>query len=643
MPAALCLTVLIALSASSSPAAEAGVETVTVTGRALQEEALQSSRQDIGAAALQTRAAFSLAEALELGASANITVNSRGETLVYLRNSGERQVAVIFDGALINLPWDNRLSLDLLPASALSGVALTPGAASVRHGVNSAGGSIEVLPAGPEAEGLRLAGATGAEETLSGSAAWLGLRGETSLLVASDHFQRDALRASGGGRLPNTDQTRNSLLIRLAQEGEDAGAYSLALLHVDSAYGVAPEAFDRPAQGRPRYWRYPDTRQTIAVARLAQRFGGVTLNGSLWRLEAGQAVDSYASAAYAQRQERLDQDDVSTGLRIEAASALGDGVLHLGLSGLASRHDERETVFSASPASVAARFSDRRGSLFAEYETRLGEVDLAFGVSHDRLDPRETGGRPDRNGFAGTNWTAAAGWSADASWRFRLAASRKHRLPTLRELYGTALGRFAPNPALRPERIDMLEASAIWTGRAARLEITPFASRTAATIDQRTLLQGGETLRQRVNLRGSEIHGVEVLGEARLGEVWTLSGHVFASRPRRRPEAGETGPLFLSERPELIARLALDRALPGGIEAGLELQHRGRAWSFTDEAVFEPLARSTELNLRAAWAPEERGWLVWARLDNATDELVEPQLGLFAAGRSWRLGLSKAF
>ena len=50
--------------------------------------------QRISLAQIENRDAFSASEVLRIVPAAHIQTNSRGETLVYLRNAGERQVAL---------------------------------------------------------------------------------------------------------------------------------------------------------------------------------------------------------------------------------------------------------------------------------------------------------------------------------------------------------------------------------------------------------------------------------------------------------------------------------------------------------------------------------------------------------------------
>ena len=48
--------------------------------------------------------------------------------------------------------------------------------------------------------------------------------------------------------------------------------------------------------------------------------------------------------------------------------------------------------------------------------------------------------------------------------RLHVGMSRKVRFPSLRELYSGALGRFVPNPNLKPEVLGALEAGLTGTG-----------------------------------------------------------------------------------------------------------------------------------------------------------------------------------
>jgi iron complex outermembrane receptor protein len=78
-----------------------------------EQEAPFSSAWRVSIAELALEDAVSLSETAALLPGVSVQTNSRGETLFYPRGSGERQVAVFLDGALLTIPWDYRYDLDL--------------------------------------------------------------------------------------------------------------------------------------------------------------------------------------------------------------------------------------------------------------------------------------------------------------------------------------------------------------------------------------------------------------------------------------------------------------------------------------------------------------------------------------------------
>ena len=107
-----------------------------------------------------------------------------------------------------------------------------------------------------------------------------------------------------------------------------------------------------------------------------------------------------------------------------------------------------------------------------------------------------------------------------------------------------------------------------------------------------------------------------------------------------------TDPVFLSEKPAVLGRLATSYAPATGLSGLLEAVYTGRAYSLDDDNQLVPLPTSLVLNLRAAYRfplGAERSLEVYVRLDNATDEVVVPQLGLPDAGRAAQGGVKALF
>jgi iron complex outermembrane receptor protein len=285
-------------------------------------------------------------------------------------------------------------------------------------------------------------------------------------------------------------------------------------------------------------------------------------------------------------------------------------------------------------------YRQRAVSLGADLEYVLTENvvgELSGGM--DWMSYTRTGDKPPMGDFIEPTARAGLAWSPAGPWRLRTSVGYKVRMPTMREVFGVALNRFLLNPDLLPERVISVEGGVEWRRANTAVALIPFAQFVSKTIDQRAV----GPLRQRINLRGSRVYGLEVSARTQLADAWFLAGNVTASRVRRlRSSAAE--PVYIAEKPAVLAAVSLDYENPGGIEANIEVSHTGRAYSLNAAGAFEALKISTQLNGRLAFNLERAiPWLpptqIYIRADNLNDAWVEPQLGLPAPGRSVRGGL----
>jgi iron complex outermembrane receptor protein len=95
----------------------------------------------------------------------------------------------------------------------------------------------------------------------------------------------------------------------------------------------------------------------------------------------------------------------------------------------------------------------------AEVEVPLSSrTAIATGLVADRAATPLTGGRAVQAPFLATGWRAGLTHDVSGELRLHASASRRSRIPALRELYSGALDRFRPNPDLRPETLLGFEA-----------------------------------------------------------------------------------------------------------------------------------------------------------------------------------------
>ncbi|MEH3107850.1 MAG: TonB-dependent receptor [Sphingomonas fennica] len=604
------------------------------------------TRHVLDAPAIDALAANAADEIVRRLPSTYVPVNSRGEAIAFVRNAAERQVALFYDGAAINVPWDNRLDLAMLPAGLVGRAQVAAAPLAPLYGVNALG-AVSLSPGRPAgwgARGMIGSGGIGEVQAVAPLAS-----GPTEVTLGASYATRDGdtvaddadLPFSQGGRRLrlNTDRTLASGFARIATAIGDH-RFGLTAFHVEGDKGIAPES-DRPSGAR--FWRYPDLHHSLVSARaglsLTPRLG---LDAIGWYQRFGQTIDSYTDARYAVRDTQEVNRDRTLGGRLLLTRQAGGSRLTASANLLESEHDQRDVTFTRgiAPAVLPAflHYRQRNWSLGLDAETALTDgLTGAIGGGYDRVAYLETGDKPAIDAVGG--WTGRVGlaWVPAEGWRLRANAGRKLRAPTMRELFGQALNRFLLNPDLRPERIVSGELAAEWRGEALTFSLVGFGQDLDGTIDQRNVGR----LRQRINLVGSRVLGVEAAGVWMPAAGWSLGGSGTWSRARRKGvEAGETD--RLAEKPALLARAYGQRTSGGGLTALAELLYIGRAYSADAAGALVPLPRSAALNLRLAQRVQAAGGALdlFVRADNVTDSEIVPQIGLPAPGRTIRFGIA---
>jgi iron complex outermembrane receptor protein len=616
--------------------------------------------------------------------AARIQTNSRGESLIYVRGAGERQVALFLDGALLNVPWDNRIDLNLIPLNAIGGITVAKGVPSVLYGANVVGGAVSLVSQELREPGslTEVVGQFGTGSLVNGTVTHIGNIGGFNYIGALGYMSRDGIALPDTAKLfsnpnipeflhqsdpklrTNTDSRIANVYLRGEYRVAPGANLGVAFHMADAEKGVAPEAHT----DGPRFWRYGDWRNMGAIANGNFTFGkdkDWDVRGALWWTNFEQGIDSYTSSEYNLQEARQEDHDVTLGTRFIVQKKLGAGTISLALNGLQSTHDQRDLTYDSTgvPAPYVDDATGQEGpyptftyqqqiySIGAEIEqSLLPNLTFTFGASYDGMETPRTGDKPRGEGFSDYGLTSGIGYKPTEELTLRLSTGRKTRFPTMRELYGEALRRFLINPDLKPEEatlIDLgIEGRYDWGG----FSVTGFSNRTTNTIDQRTIDTLPRRPRQRINLPGSRALGVEVTGELREFRPFRLEGHFTYLHARVVPE-DENAPdstLFLSEKPEMLATVIAGYDFPFGLQPSIELLHRGQAYTLNDDNVFVPLGASTTFNARLAYRLPFQ-WTtnfstqIFLRVNNITNEVIMPQLGLPDAGREIQGGIKATF
>ena len=261
-----------------------------------------------------------------------------------------------------------------------------------------------------------------------------------------------------------------------------------------------------------------------------------------------------------------------------------------------------------------------------------GTMSLAADLRHDGFVTGQSGGRESGSDLSLTTGRIEMRSSSPLGWT--LTAARIGRLPTQRELYGEALGRFLVNPNLTAERAWAGEGSVTLKNEQRELSITTFIEDRSDVISQEVVLTPDGNRRQRINTEGYLAYGFEADMRTRLGTAFSLRANATLTQYDRR---GDTG--FLTERPTRQAQATLRYRPTRLFDGEVRLRHQSGAFSLGDDGERIKLPSGTAVDLEAGvvFGRSYRGYL---RLENVFDAGVVPQLGLPAPGREVRFGVS---
>lgn len=593
-----------------------------------------------------------------------IRQNSRGEMQPALRGSEDRQVAILMDGVPLTVGWDHRTDLSIIPLTAARNVTLVRGLSSILYGPNTLGGVVEVDVARAERRvgavdpfsiGLSLDHTGASNIALSGGALvdesdhqWvfrggLGFQDRSGLPVPGAARSDPELRGqflSDGNRRLNSDSRRVDGFFTARYRADEGVWGSLSTSAYDIERGVPPEAH----QDGPRLWRYPEQRRLIAALSggTGQRDTGAgrgDLEASIGVDVGSTSIEQFASEAFQTVEETEEADDVVVTARLLGDHTLGSSAdLRMSATYADVRHDEVLTPGGANS------YRQRLWSAGAETEVRLGAdglTSVTLGAAVDGSDTPESGDKPPVERI--TDYGARFGVTSLVTDGVLVhgGASRRSRFPSLRELYSGALGRFEPNPDLRPETLVGGEAGFTATRSTGEVQIVGFHHRLTDGIVRRSVV-GADSVRrfQRVNQDEVRSTGLEVLVVGTFGGA-TLTGDLTLQRVRG---FGEDGEVDLEYEPSIAGKVAADAGLAAGFRGSVEFRFMGEQLCENPEAGgLEPLASSgiLDLSLRRLFQWGRGGSMqrldASASLRNVADAAVYDQCGLPQPGRLLQL------
>ena len=632
-----------------------------------------TSAVEISTDSLSVVAAPTMEEFLRQMPFVQVRANSRGEAQPDLRGAEDRQIAVLLDGIPLTVGWDHRTDLSLISLTAVRKLTLLRGLSSMLHGPNVLGGAIEldvgrgatlqtpVLPfvgaISVDQEGGTSASATVGTSLERDFATWVVRSGVSYRErpgvtlpggARSDPLLRQDLLADAEGRRLNSDRRQVDGFVTGRYRGIGGAWFSSLVTTSDTERGVPPEAH----VSDPRLWRYPNQSRLF-----------LALSAGSGNRQTGTGEGSFEASFGLDRSTTEIDEYATTAYRSVVDGETGEGTTLTGRL-LGDHHFEAGAqVRSALTVSNVSHTETFLSGQSLDYQQRLwslgGEVEFGSGgiLGLGRGDTRWTvgasvdGAGTPRSGDKeplGTMWDWGMRTGVTRSARggnvlYHAGLSRRTRFPSLRELYSGALGRFRPNPDLRPESLKAGEAGVTVSYGDTQLQVVGFHHRLTDGIVRTSTVTTDGTRFQRVNRDLIRSTGLEMLAAGGRGR-FTFGGGLTLQRVRVRDPMVPGGYQRAEYEPSVSGTLNLGVVGPKDIAVTSFFRYRGVQHCENVEVTgLEEMESSATLDLQArrdfsvGGDGSRRNVEGTVGMANLTDSNVLDQCGLPQPGRTFRI------
>ncbi len=632
---------------------------VISTANKIKEITVASSVHDINYATIHNTDATDISAVTARIPSAMVQTNSRGETMLFLRGAGERQLGLFFDGALINVPWDNRADLSLIPADVISSIKVVNGSGSVLYGANVIGGVVNILSRERRNDGIggtiRLQGNDAGSKTISGTAdakfGNLNLTGNVYymdtpgfLLSADDKDAGLDFQNPGSALRTNTDKDIFSLFLRSEYKLGDNSTVGLSVNHINAEKGIAPLTSEK--EGKERFWRYPEWKRTMITMLARHGFEsipGLMLRGSIWYDMFNQSIEDYTDFSYSEINEIQDDKDNTLGIRLSADYTFAwEDVLTIAFNSMLTKHEAGVTDTESGHEDISD-FSQNLISIGAEYKGKSGKLGYNAGISYDMNKTPKTGVFTENEGQSDSDYGAFAGfiYVINENSDIFINVSRKTRFPTLREAFDGALGKFLPNPGLEPETGLQYETGTKFSGKDYFFRISGFATFYDGLIEKIKAPDDPEDRKTRVNYADALITGIETTISYTPFRKFDINGYFTYMYSDGEYEGKYVR--HLQYKPDYVGFLSAGYNFNFGLNPAIETELTGKQFGENGRTGnIDKIEATSSFNFRLSYKFDigyDMLYELYMRCNNITDVARLSKVGLQMPGRTVIVGI----
>ncbi|MEA3543679.1 MAG: TonB-dependent receptor, partial [Thermodesulfobacteriota bacterium] len=401
----------------------------------------------------------SIADALTLSPGVNVTIGGRNEKNFTIRGFNQRQLPVFLDGIPISQAYDGYVDLGLFDTAMVDSIIIPKGHSSVLYGVNTLGGSVNLLSVRPKAGFEGSAQGSLSSDSRSDSKLSLGTRQDRfyAMLVAgltesdgfrlSDDYQSNAIE--DGGRRENSDYLKKSLYLKAGVTPSAGGEFFIAYNRIDGEWGMPPRISDF----RPRYWRYTDWGKNTLYGVGDFKVGKIDVRTRLFYDQGRNVLDSYDDENYTTQTRRYTFHSTYEESSYGGSLTLSHHGLEKHLPSLAFHYREDTHKQQSDYGHSWEKYSSETYSVGVEDQQQLTDnLTLLAGIGYDLVRPIYADGATVHNDSDAFNFSAGFNYNYNPTTKIHILISAKNRFPTLKELYSGYIDWNIPNPGLHEEK-----------------------------------------------------------------------------------------------------------------------------------------------------------------------------------------------
>jgi iron complex outermembrane receptor protein len=591
--------------------------------------------------------------------SGRIRTNSRGESILFLRGAGERQLGLFFDGVPYNVPWDNRFDLTFLPLDVVGEISVNQNASSVLYGANVLGGAVNINTYERSSNGsngsLTISGSN--SETYSGSGSFDWKKDNFNFTAALSYLDSKGsiLPANSPPELQsqdreakyitNTQRKRFSLFTRGEWWFGESSKTGLSVNFVTGSKGVAPETHVAPADAR--LWRYPDwNRVTVSSNSKFKLNSKLDLTTVFWWDNFGQKIETYSDLSFSKITESQQDRDITLGGRASLIYKLNENHSLLGVVNF-SATSHNEIILNASGGQISDfDYSQNFLSSGLEYSYRYEEFSILGGGVFDLSMINKTGAftQYGNTSTSAPGVFASAAWEVSPGWEVFAGVTYRNRFPSLRESFSGALNRFKANPDLKPEKGTLTDFGVKFERDELTLKLSGFYNIYSDLISQirLTAAQDAQRRRMRINLADATIIGTELVFDYKPSSFIGISGNLTYMDARGKADGVVEDKL--DNKPEVLGGITIELKPFNKIGISIESEFTGKQVETNPDKPSDKIeiAGSAVFNLRLSYSLLSAGFSgdVFFRVNNIFDHYRIYQLGLIEPGRSLSAGIT---